>query len=118
MKPEGSEENGEEVFINLMNFNLSITKRADRMGIRYKGQMGRRGLYSCRLVQKSVIFLCGQHKNHSINCKKPRKIQDKVKGKDIPVTGHGGRAIAQAVSRRLSTVAARVKTRVWSCGIL
>jgi hypothetical protein len=29
-----------------------------------------------------------------------------------------GRAIAQAVSRRLPTVAARVQTRVWSCGIL
>jgi hypothetical protein len=29
-----------------------------------------------------------------------------------------GRAIAQAVSRRLPTAAARVKTRVWSCGIL
>jgi hypothetical protein len=29
-----------------------------------------------------------------------------------------GRAIAQAVSRRLTTAAARVQTRVWSCGIL
>jgi hypothetical protein len=29
-----------------------------------------------------------------------------------------GRAIAQAVSRRLPTMAARVQTRVWSCGIL
>jgi hypothetical protein len=28
-----------------------------------------------------------------------------------------GRAIAQAVSRRLPTAAARVQTRVWSCGI-
>jgi hypothetical protein len=28
-----------------------------------------------------------------------------------------GRAIAQAVSRWLSTAAARVRTRVWSCGI-
>jgi hypothetical protein len=31
---------------------------------------------------------------------------------------YSGRAIAQAVSRRLPTVAARVQTRVWSCGIL
>jgi hypothetical protein len=31
---------------------------------------------------------------------------------------HKGRAIAQAVSRRLPTAAARVQTRVWSCGIL
>jgi hypothetical protein len=30
----------------------------------------------------------------------------------------GGRAIAQAVSRRLLAAAARVQTRVWSCGIL
>jgi hypothetical protein len=30
----------------------------------------------------------------------------------------GGRAIAQAVSRRIPTAAARVQTRVWSCGIL
>jgi hypothetical protein len=30
----------------------------------------------------------------------------------------GGRATAQAVSRRLPTAAARVQTRVWSCGIL
>jgi hypothetical protein len=29
-----------------------------------------------------------------------------------------GRAIAQVVSRRLPTAAARVQTRVWSCGIL
>jgi hypothetical protein len=29
-----------------------------------------------------------------------------------------GRAIAQAVSRRLPTAAARVQTRVWSFGIL
>jgi hypothetical protein len=29
-----------------------------------------------------------------------------------------GRAIAQAVSRRLPTAAARVQPRVWSCGIL
>jgi hypothetical protein len=29
-----------------------------------------------------------------------------------------GRAIAQAVSRRFPTTAARVQTRVWSCGIL
>jgi hypothetical protein len=29
-----------------------------------------------------------------------------------------GRAIAQAVSRRLPTAAARVQIRVWSCGIL
>jgi hypothetical protein len=29
-----------------------------------------------------------------------------------------GRAIAQAVSRRLPIAAARVQTRVWSCGIL
>jgi hypothetical protein len=29
-----------------------------------------------------------------------------------------GRAIAQAVSRRLPTAAARVQSRVWSCGIL
>jgi ABC-type branched-subunit amino acid transport system substrate-binding protein len=29
-----------------------------------------------------------------------------------------GRAIAQAVSRRLPTAPARVQTRVWSCGIL
>jgi hypothetical protein len=28
-----------------------------------------------------------------------------------------GRAIAQAVSRRLPTAAARVRARVWSCGI-
>jgi hypothetical protein len=29
-----------------------------------------------------------------------------------------GRAIDQAVSRRLPTAAARIQTRVWSCGIL
>jgi hypothetical protein len=29
-----------------------------------------------------------------------------------------GRAIAQAVSRRFPTAAARGQTRVWSCGIL
>jgi hypothetical protein len=34
------------------------------------------------------------------------------------ITAVPGRAIAQAVSRRLPTAAARVQTRVWSCGIL
>jgi hypothetical protein len=34
------------------------------------------------------------------------------------VTRETGRAIAQAVSRWLPTAAARVQTRVWSCGIL
>jgi hypothetical protein len=34
------------------------------------------------------------------------------------VSRRPGRAIAQAVSRRLPTAAARVQTRVWSCGIL
>jgi hypothetical protein len=29
-----------------------------------------------------------------------------------------GRSLAQAVSRRLPTAAARLQTRVWSCGIL
>jgi hypothetical protein len=33
-------------------------------------------------------------------------------------TQEHGRAIAQAVSRRLSTAAARFQTQVWSCGIL
>jgi hypothetical protein len=34
------------------------------------------------------------------------------------ITVGDGRAIAQAVSRRLPTAAARVQTWVWSCGIL
>jgi hypothetical protein len=33
------------------------------------------------------------------------------------LTGGEGRAITQAVSRRLPTAAARVQIRVWSCGI-
>jgi hypothetical protein len=36
----------------------------------------------------------------------------------IKVTLQLGRAIAQAVSRRFPTAAARVQTRVWSSGIL
>jgi hypothetical protein len=44
-------------------------------------------------------------------------------GYDCPPSSHLltsilGRAIAQAVSCRLPTTAARVQTRVWSCGIL
>jgi hypothetical protein len=34
------------------------------------------------------------------------------------VSDHTGHAIAQAVSRRLPTAAARVQTRVWLCRIL
>jgi hypothetical protein len=34
------------------------------------------------------------------------------------ITTSFGRAIVQALSRRLPTAAARVQTRVWSCGIL
>jgi hypothetical protein len=37
---------------------------------------------------------------------------------NVKVSGEEGRAIAQAVSRRLPTASARVQTRVWSCGIL
>jgi hypothetical protein len=37
---------------------------------------------------------------------------------DIHIKQGLGRAIVQAVSRRLPTAAARVQTRVWSCGIL
>jgi hypothetical protein len=36
----------------------------------------------------------------------------------FPSNGYTGRAIAQAVSRRLPTAAARVQIRDWSCGIL
>jgi hypothetical protein len=36
----------------------------------------------------------------------------------VEVSTTFGRAIAQAVSRRLPTATARVQTRVWSCGIL
>jgi hypothetical protein len=36
----------------------------------------------------------------------------------LKVTFLEGRAIAQAVSQLLPTAAARVQTRVWSCGIL
>jgi hypothetical protein len=36
----------------------------------------------------------------------------------IDLYSGGGRAIAQAVSRRLPTAAVGVQTRVWSCGIL
>jgi hypothetical protein len=41
-----------------------------------------------------------------------------LKISDMKQPGIGGRAIAQAVSRRLPTAAARVQTRIWSCGIL
>jgi hypothetical protein len=47
--------------------------------------------------------------------------QDKDHWRDLVNTVmklRDGRAIAQAVSRRLPTAAARVQTRVWSCGIL
>jgi hypothetical protein len=40
------------------------------------------------------------------------------KGKYPNIKVHEGRAIAQAVSRRLPTAAARVQTRIWSCEIL
>jgi hypothetical protein len=38
-------------------------------------------------------------------------------GEDEKKEPEQGRAIAQEVSRRLPTAAARVQTRVWSCGI-
>jgi hypothetical protein len=38
--------------------------------------------------------------------------------KSLHVREEEGRAIAQAVSHRLPTAAARVQTRVWSCEIL
>jgi hypothetical protein len=48
----------------------------------------------------------------------------KTRVRDIPLSPYTsfnswkGRAVAQAISRRLPTAAARVQTRVWSCGIL
>jgi hypothetical protein len=42
------------------------------------------------------------------------KSKDLERIKDV----YRGRAIAQAVSRRLPTAEARVQTVVWSCGIL
>jgi hypothetical protein len=41
-----------------------------------------------------------------------------VCGEVVRLTRRPGRAIAQAVRRRLPTAAARVQTRVWSCGIM
>jgi hypothetical protein len=51
--------------------------------------------------------------------KKPKKkVQGPTKKIQIFVSQRKGRAIAQAVSRRLPTAAVRVQNRVWSCGIL
>jgi hypothetical protein len=44
-------------------------------------------------------------------------ISEKGKGKSIPVTGLGGRAVAQAVSRWLPTAAARVRVPA-ACGFV
>jgi hypothetical protein len=54
------------------------------------------------------------------------KLQDKTEAKKKKNTDNisvinllaEGRAIAQVLSRRLPTAAARVQNRVWSCGIL
>jgi hypothetical protein len=54
-------------------------------------------------------------RNHKQN---PEGDRDVFKYAIIMFADHSGRAIAQAVSRRLPTAAARVQTRVWSCGIL
>jgi hypothetical protein len=48
----------------------------------------------------------------------PNLISLKSSGKTVTLISHKeGRAIAQAVSRWLPTAVARVRARVWSCGI-
>jgi hypothetical protein len=48
----------------------------------------------------------------------PRSQRSSERRQFIPLDRAAGRAIAQAVGRWLPTAAARVQTRVWSCGIL
>jgi hypothetical protein len=52
------------------------------------------------------------------NLKREDQFVDKGEDGIILLKSCEGRAIAQALSRRLPTAAARVQTRVWSCGIL
>jgi hypothetical protein len=59
----------------------------------------------------SIFILFFKTKFHS---------SEKENNSEVPmcdISVYLGRAIAQAVSRRLSTAAAGVQTRVWSCGI-
>jgi hypothetical protein len=51
-------------------------------------------------------------------CVQPLNLEDHVSVSYIPRNMVHGRAIAQAVNRRLPIAAVRVQTRVWSCGIL
>jgi hypothetical protein len=70
------------------------------------------------IIQDAV---CCYHERYEE--KKKQTVQTKlsmflIKKTSPTSTQEHGRAIAQAVSRQLSIAAARVQTRVWSCGIL
>jgi hypothetical protein len=57
-------------------------------------------------MRKDIFTACRKRKKVAVNATKQT-----FKPKN-------GRAIAQAISRRLPTAAALVQNRVWSCGIL
>jgi hypothetical protein len=71
-----------------------------------------------------LLFFCHISRNSTTKCNVSLKIR--CLGPTLPEIMclalckllEVGRAIDQAVSRRLPTAAARVQTRVWSCGIL
>jgi hypothetical protein len=58
-----------------------------------------------------------QHQFHTLNPHK-RMTNEHITPIGTTTKKQKGRAIAQAVSHRLPTAAARVQTRVWSCGSL
>jgi hypothetical protein len=68
---------------------------------------------SSQITLPYVIQRQGHHQLTQIRDVQP-VASNKVQGVCVTV----GRAITQAVSRRLPTAAARVQTRAWSCGIL
>jgi hypothetical protein len=83
------------------------------------GSAGARSPYSADWkVSNELLFYC------ALLFPPPSRVNDKRTGSSLARCSKWnlvmvrGRAIAQAVSRRLPTAVARVQTRVWSCGIL
>jgi hypothetical protein len=109
-----------------LDYGLSITSRSQFGSKFHRFQKTWRGNQqeTCDLVLKSVYTVMG---NMLVICCTKRNKQIRMRNK-IAFNVHLicnnilrikiGRAIAQAVSRRLPTAAARVQNRVWSCGIL
>jgi hypothetical protein len=83
-----------------------LRSQVNRSGNAFNGR-----LWIC--YRNGPLFYCGKSRVTEA------RRQEVIEGEETSYKEfHKGRAVAQAVSRRLPTAAVRVQIRIWSCGIL